>query len=173
MAVVAFTWMPVLPFGLRIACIGVFFFMIGDYSKIFITRFEGRRWKSLTVGIVLLAAEYVIVQMNPGVNLYRYSFGESWMLYIILAIIGVFGVIFAGGIAKSKWLEWISKQLLFILATHFILLVAINAVLGKFALGNMKGVIATVICLIAEYIAVMVIKRIKFLDKFSRLIGII
>lgn len=106
LAIVAFMWMPVLPFGLRIACIGVFFFMVGDNSKKLIGSFEGRRWLSLAVGIVLLVAVYMLAQLNPGVNLYRYSFGESWILYIILAIIGAFGVIFAGGGGSQKASGW-------------------------------------------------------------------
>lgn len=174
LAVFAFIWMPVFPFGLRISCIGVYFFMIGDYSKKLIGRFEGRRWLCLVVGIVLLTAEYMLAQMNPGVNLYRYSFGKSWICYIFLAIIGAFGVIFVGGgITKSKWLEWISRQSLFILATHFIILMIINAIGGKLGVEYVNGVLITVLCFLTEYLVIAIIKKFKSLNALSGALGIV
>lgn len=173
LAVIAFVWMPVLPFGLRISCIGLLFFMIGDRSKDLFSYFESNRLLSLATGIELLVLEYILAKYNPGVNLYRYSFGVSWVRYVFLAIIGAFGVIFmGGGIKTNKILEWASKQSLFILATHFIILAAINCVVSGLELGWIKGVIITILCLLIEFFIIGVVKKMKVLDGFSRMLGI-
>lgn len=174
LAVVAFEWMPILPFGLRISCIGLFFFMIGNCSKSLVNYFEGNRLLSVVVGIVFLGLEFTFAQYNPGVNLYRYSFGVSWVRYILLAVIGAFGLIFiGGGIESNKILEWISKQSLFILSTHFIIIMLINVIFSKLGLEWVNGIFITALCLLVEVLVIMGIKKIKWLNAFGSKLGVI
>lgn len=174
LAVVAFEWMPILPFGLRISCIGLFFFMIGNCSKSLVDYFEGNRSLSVVVGIALLVLEFAFAQYNPGVNLYRYSFGVSWVRYILLAVIGAFGLIFiGGGIESNKILEWISKQSLFILSTHFIIIMLIDAIFSKLGLEWASGIFITALCLLVEVLVIMGIKKFKWLKVFGSKLGII
>lgn len=173
LAIIAFVWMPVLPFGLRISCIGLLFFMIGNRSKELFDYFESNRVLSLSIGIGLLVIEFILAQYNQGVNLYRYSFGVSWIRYVFLAIVGAFGVICVGrGIATNRLLEWISKQSLFILSTHFVILIVVNFVFDKIKLGWVKGVFVTIICFVSEYLAIAVIKRIKLFNTLDKILGI-
>ena len=173
LAVAAFEWMPILPFGLRISCIGLLFFMLGDCSKGLVNCFEGNRLLSIAVGTILLVFEFVSAQYNPGVNLYRYSFGVSWVRYILLAVIGAFGLIFmGGGIESNKILEWISKQSLFILSTHFIILMLIDTIFNKLGVEWVNGAFITALCLLVEALVIMGINKIQMLECFRSKLGV-
>lgn len=126
----------VLPFGLSLGCLSAVFIFIGYILKDYVLKDNKKSYYIITfTAVTVIYLGFALYANRDGVHGSYVSFElfhTNYFLSFVLALLGFSSVIFiAKLISKNKWLEYLGRNSLCIMAVHFPLAMFLDGTLVK------------------------------------------
>lgn len=119
-----------LPWSFNIACVAVFFLMVGNLSFPYLSKWKNK-WSWFAIPI-LMSLQWFLYDLNSKVDMYRSEFGHSEIVFLVNGLVGSFIVILIFKlIPYFKPLSIVGKYTLLILALQLVAMSFIKLCLWK------------------------------------------